>query len=198
MLRSARSSQRRQSVVCHIIYVAISLVLFAIAAGLLVTNIHKFHTALAARRQALQDNKWLLKQCQSAEFYSNMRQHSSVCDEVALEEADTLWLHALRDVFDSMHPCGSISCEQRIVNALAWVFERGVFVLCAIALAFFIITMALLNTHRAFAQRQLGSPQYCDKYLYETHEFAPHSVLVSGMHHNTNGLSQRKQRIGNA
>ena len=165
------------------------MVVVVITAGLLVTNIHKFHMALTVRRKAMEDNKWLLTQCKSAEFYSNMRQHSSLCDEVELEEADTLWLHAMRDVFDSVHLCGSVSCELRITNALAWVFERGVFVLCVVALAFFIITMALLNTHRVLAQSQLSNA----KYFYEAHDFAPHSMLTSGMRHKKNALSERKQ-----
>lgn len=188
MLKSPRNARRRQSVVCHILYLAIAFVCCAITVSLLVTNLHKFVSALSARRKAVQDNKWLLEQCRSAEFYSNMRQHSSVCDEVALTDSDTLWLHALRDVFDDMHPCGLASCEQHIVNALAWVFEKGVYMLCAMALAVFMLTMALLHTHRAFAQRKLGSAEY----VYE--DLAPYSALTSGICHNSLALSRRTPR----
>ena len=193
MLRRGHSSPRLHSVVCHILYLAIALACFAIAVSLLVTNVHKFHTALAARRKAVLDNRWLLEQCRSAEFYSNMRQHSSLCDEVALEEADTLWLHALRDVFDTSNPCGSTSCEQRIVNGLAWVFGRGVFVLCAMALSIFVVTMAVFNTHRVLAQRQLGSADYPHEATYAP--FYPR-MITSDVYNNslTDGLCQRRQR----
>lgn len=200
MLRSAHSSQRRHSVVCHILYLAIALAGLAIAVSLLVTNIHKYHTALAVRRKAVLDNKWLLEQCQSAEFYSNMRQHSSLCDEVALEEADTLWLHALRDVFDTSNPCGSSSCEQRIMHGLTWVFERGVFVLCAIALSVFVMTMVVFNVHRVLAQRQLSSADYIHPLSHQHAPFYPRMVATD-MYDNqiTDGLCQRKarQRISN-
>jgi hypothetical protein len=193
MLRRAPSSQKLYSVVYHIIYLAIALACFAIAVSLVVTNIHKFHTALAVRRKAVLDNRWLLEQCRSAEFYSNMRQHSALCDEVALEEADTLWLHALRDVFDTSNPCGSTSCEQRIVNGLAWVFERGVFVLCAMALSVFILTMAVFNTHRVLAQRQLGSAAYPHEAMYAP--FYPRTIASDVYNNNlADGLCQRRQR----
>jgi hypothetical protein len=41
-----------------------------------------------------------------------MRQLSNPCDDVALAQADAIWLHAL---FDSDSPCGSVSCEHGIV-----------------------------------------------------------------------------------
>jgi hypothetical protein len=119
-----------------------------------------------------------------------MRQHSSLCDEVALEEVDTLWLHSLRDVFDTSNPCGSTSCEERIVNGLAWVFERGLFVLCAMALSVFILTMAVFNTHRVLAQRQLGSADY-------PHEAPFYPRTITSDMYNSNladGLCQRRQR----
>ena len=193
MLRRAPSSRRLHAVVCHIIYLAIALACFAIAVSLLVTSVHKFHTALAARRKAVLDNMWLLEQCRSAEFYSNMRQHSSLCDEVALEEVDTLWLHALRDVFDTSNPCGSTSCEQRIVDGLTWVFERGVFVLCAMALSVFILTMAVFNTHRVLAQRQLGGADYPHEVGY-AQTFYPRMAPDVYQPHLAEGLCHRRQR----
>jgi hypothetical protein len=145
--------------------------LTGLAAGLCVTNLHKFHVALTVRHQAEQDNHWLAQQCKSPEFYSNMRQPSNLCDDVALAQADALWLHALRDVFDSGSPCGSVSCEQRVVGGLAWIFDRGVFLLCVLGLAAFVASTSMLAMHRLLTQRQLGSAPFL---LHEQHPHEQH------------------------
>jgi hypothetical protein len=171
MMRSEHRARRLDATLCHIFYLAVMLVLAGLGAGLCVTNLHKFHVALTARHQAEQDNHWLAQQCKSPEFYSNMRQHSSLCDDVALAQADALWLHALRDVFDAGSPCGSVSCEQRVVGGLAWIFDRGVFLLCALGLAAFVASTSMLAMHRLLTQRQLGSAPFL---LHEQHPHEQH------------------------
>jgi hypothetical protein len=125
---------------------------------LFVTNLHKFHVVFTARHQAEQDNDWFAQQCKSPEVHSNMRHHSNLCDEVALVQADALWLHALRDVFDSNRHCGSISCEQRITEGLAGIFDKGVFLLAA--LAAFVASTSMLAVHRLLTHRQFSSAPY--------------------------------------
>jgi hypothetical protein len=160
MMRSEHRTRRLDSTLCHIFYLAITLVLVGVCAGLFVTNLHRFHVALTSRHQAEQDNNWLAQQCKSPEFYSNMRQHSNLCDEVALAQADALWLHALRDVFDSNRPCGSISCEHRITEGLAWIFDRVVFLLAALGFAAFVASTSILPVHHLLTQRQLSNTPY--------------------------------------
>ena len=57
-----------------------------------------------------------------------MKHHATLCDDVALEESDPIWLHALRDVFDTISICGTVACEQRIVNAIEFMLGKGLFV----------------------------------------------------------------------
>lgn len=194
MLRSAYHARRRDSVVGHIAYLAVVLCAVVAGASLVVTHMHKFHVALSARRQAVQDNRWLLEQCRSAEFYSNMRQHSALCDEVTLAEADTLWLHALRDVFDASTPCGSTPCEQRIASLLAWVFERGVSLLCGLALCAFLLAMAGVNVHRLLVQRQLAGDPYPQ---YEFLEDSPRELRQISLSrgYDAKPLTRRPPRI---
>ena len=62
MMRSEHRARRLDATLCHIFYLAVMLVLAGLAAGLCVTNLHKFHVALTARHQAEQDNHWLAQQ----------------------------------------------------------------------------------------------------------------------------------------
>lgn len=107
-----------------------------------------FHVALTKRQQQTLNNAWLLEQCKAPSFYSNMKHHSSLCDDLVLEQADALWLHALRDVIDDTHPCGDVPCALRIQRFLEWVIARGVFLLCALAASVFVVFLAAVQLHR--------------------------------------------------
>ena len=48
----------------------------------MVSRIHILHEAYAAGIQLRDDESWLLQQCESHDFYHNMKQHSGLCDEV--------------------------------------------------------------------------------------------------------------------
>ncbi|NBX18907.1 MAG: hypothetical protein EBR09_16265, partial [Proteobacteria bacterium] len=148
MMRSEQRARRLDATLGHILYLGLVLVALGAAAALAVTNAHRFHVALAARRQAEKNNAWLAEQCKSPEFYANMREHSKLCDEVALAQADALWLHALRDVLDEIRPCGETACARLLGDGLAWVFQRGVWALCAAGAAALVCCWSLLAVRR--------------------------------------------------
>jgi hypothetical protein len=152
MMRSEKRARRLDATVCHILYLGLVVVVLVVGAGLAVTNAHRFHLALTARRLAEKNNAWLAEQCKSPDFYANMREHSRLCDEVALAQADALWLHALRDVFDASRPCGEAACAQLVADGLAWVFQKGVWALCAAGAAALACCWSVLALQRALAR----------------------------------------------
>lgn len=156
MMRSEQRARRLDATLCHILYLGLVLVVLVVGAGLAVTNAHRFHVALAARRQAEKNNAWLVEQCKSADFYANMREHSKLCDEVALAQADALWLHALRDVLDAARPCGEAACARVLGDGLAWLFQKGVWALCAAGAAALVCCWCLLWLQRALVRASGG------------------------------------------
>ena len=152
MMRSEKRARRLDATAWHILYLGLVVVVFVVGAGLAVTNAHRFHLALTARRQAEKNNAWLAEQCKSPDFYANMREHSKLCDEVALAQADALWLHALRDVFDASRPCGEAACAQLVAEGLAWVFQKGVWALCAAGAAALACCWSVVALQRALAR----------------------------------------------
>jgi hypothetical protein len=171
-LRKGEAHKRRiDSSACNILFGASFVLAFIATLSFLATRTHMFHVAFMKRQQQTLNNAWLLEQCKAPEFYSNMKHHSSLCDDLVLEQADALWLHALRDVIDDTHPCGDLSCAMRIERFLEWVLGRGVFILCAIASSVFVLFLAAVQLQRYV---------WCERYrmLYG----AP------GMQHYTGGL----------
>jgi hypothetical protein len=92
--------RRLDGLVCHVVLGCACAAACVGALAFAATRSHAFHVALSRRRQEQANNGWLLEQCQSPQFYSSLRHHSTLCDDVALAQADALWLHALRDVID--------------------------------------------------------------------------------------------------
>jgi hypothetical protein len=145
----------------NIIFGAACLLTLVAILSFAATRTHMFHTALTKRQQQSLNNAWLLEQCMTPEFYSNMKHHSSLCDDLVLEQADALWLHALRDVIDETRLCGEQHCIQRVENFLMWMLSRGVFVLCAVAASVFVLLLVVVQFQRYM---------WCEKYrmLYGT------------------------------
>ena len=148
-LRTHDSGIRRlDSLMCNIVFGALFIALGLGVLAFVATRTHMFHGALMRRQQQAQNNVWLLQQCQSAEFYSNMKQHSTLCDDVVLAQTDALWLHALRDVIEETYLCGEQPCVQRIEQGLQWVFGRGVLLLAALALGSLFLFLTVVHLQR--------------------------------------------------
>jgi hypothetical protein len=47
---------------------------------LLVSRSYIFHEAYTAHVAKVEDERWLLEQCSTPEFYSNIRQHTDLCE----------------------------------------------------------------------------------------------------------------------
>ena len=75
-----------------------------------------FYESYTAFLSILKDEEWLRFQCASPEFYSNMRQHTELCNTVMLNASRSPILIALNDVASTAHLCGRNSCADAIVS----------------------------------------------------------------------------------
>jgi hypothetical protein len=62
----------------------------------ILSRIPTFHRAYTEHQQRLDDDEWLLVQCADPEFFTKMRRHASVCDDVRATFARPTWLVAFQ------------------------------------------------------------------------------------------------------
>lgn len=103
------------------------------------SRIHILHESYAHLSQVRSDEEWLATSCKNPEFYSNLKSHSSLCDEVAEKHRSVMFLMALEKVIDKTHLCGYSDCSTLLSHLADWVLGRG-----AILCAFLLILFALL------------------------------------------------------
>lgn len=76
------------------------------------SRVYILHEAYIEETNRRSDEAWLLNQCNDAKFYSNIRQHTDICTEVATNARASLFLKALHKVASTTHLCGSASCME--------------------------------------------------------------------------------------
>ena len=81
-----------------------------------VGRIFIFYESYTSFLAVLKDEEWLRIQCASPEFYSNMRQHTELCNTVMFNASRSPMLIALNDVASTAHLCGRNSCADVIVS----------------------------------------------------------------------------------
>jgi hypothetical protein len=81
-----------------------------------VGRIFIFYEAYTAFVSVLKDEEWLRVQCASPEFYSNMRQHTELCNTVMFNAARSPLLIALNEVASTAHLCGRNSCADAVLS----------------------------------------------------------------------------------
>ena len=141
-------SHRLDNTICGIITVAAILVCMALLCSFVITRTHMFHQAFSLRLRHRDNSQWLVKQCNTPEFYSNMQQHSSICEDVQQVNTDSIWLHAMRDVIDNTSLCGSFSCEALLQQFVLWVATNSMYLaVCSVACAL-VTSLLLIPLHR--------------------------------------------------
>lgn len=79
-----------------------------------VSRLFVFYEAYSAFLRVLKDEEWLRVQCALPEFYSNMRQHTDLCNAVRLNAERSPMLIALNEVANTAHLCGRYSCTEAL------------------------------------------------------------------------------------
>ena len=154
----------------------------------LATRSHVFYTSYTQRTQRNLNAAWLVQQCKSADFYSNMKHHNTLCDDVVLEQADPIWLHALRDVFDSTIICGHIACEDRIAAALNMLFGKGLLMLALFTFIIFILLLILVPCYRTvstgakYIEGMHGPVAYAQLQCAQAQRYPREHVLYPRLH----------------
>jgi hypothetical protein len=81
-----------------------------------VSRVFVFYEAYSAFIRILKDEEWLRQQCALPEFYSNLRQHTDLCNAVRLNAERSPVLIALNEVANTAHLCGRYSCTEALTT----------------------------------------------------------------------------------
>jgi hypothetical protein len=104
----------------------VSVCASVVAAFFVLQKVCALHTAYQLRSTRIENETWLRDQCASPEFYTNMRYHTNLCEEVeATARIGAAW-HALTEVAGSLPVPDLLNALHR----LGWPFA------CALAAAF--------------------------------------------------------------
>ena len=118
-----------------------------VVAFFVVQKVCALHAAYEIRRTRIEKEAWLRAQCARPEFYTNMRYHTNLCEEVeATARIGAAW-HALTEVAGSLPIPDLLQAAHRLGWPLA----------CALALAFLLFPSAIIAQMR---HRQERLPRY--------------------------------------
>jgi hypothetical protein len=81
---------------------------------LLVSRIFIFHSAYTTHTAKVVDERWLLEQCKTPEFYSNIRQHTDLCEAVHANYRASPFLVGLNAIAVNTYACGARPCVEMI------------------------------------------------------------------------------------
>jgi hypothetical protein len=74
-----------------------------------------FYEAYTSALRIIRDEAWIRTQCTDPQFYSNLKQHSDLCQSVQINFERSPLLVALNAVSETAHLCGRYSCTDNLI-----------------------------------------------------------------------------------
>ena len=139
MLTSRRDARLISNCFFYIPLIALALW----CAGFVLTRVQLYAEALVVEQQRRKHEEWLMEQCKSPEFYSNMKHHSALCDQVEAHARGSVHLVAAIQLIQNTYLCGYAPCGTVIDHALVWITGHGL-LFTGLALALVLLTPTLL------------------------------------------------------
>lgn len=145
------------------------------------SRVHMMIQAYSDFAETREDESWLRGQCKISEFYSKMKQHSTLCDEITHKANEIMILAAVQHVINNSYLCGYEACSILIDRLVFWFLGRGICVTISIVAMLVFGPVCLLPMYR----RQMN--QIADdrvKFLYNSpfgveEHIARHGASVS-------------------
>lgn len=73
-----------------------------------------FYEAYTSALRLIRDEAWIRSQCSDPQFYSNLKQHSDLCQSVQINFERSPVLVALNAVSETAYLCGRYSCVENL------------------------------------------------------------------------------------
>lgn len=144
-----------------------------------ITHLHALQVEYSSIMRTRENEEWLMVQCQSDEFYHNMKHHSALCDQIAQTQREFVLLHAMRNVIQKSDVCGVHSCVELLEHGAEFTMRQGayvLFILCALVVLMPTICLPLWRRQmNVLADRRHG-------YLYNDPYGAQHYQATEQTH----------------
>ncbi len=110
-----------------------------------------FYEAYTSALRLIRDEAWIRTQCSDPQFYSNLKQHSDLCQSVQINFERSPLLVALNAVSETAHICGRYSCTENLIAITrgGWPVILSVGFISLIAPTLLVQVMRLLMSTRA-------------------------------------------------
>ena len=159
---------------------SLALALLVVVAFFSVTRLHMLHSTITRLRAERKNEAWLLEQCKEDAFYHNLKQHSTLCDDVNARAEDALLLHAVREVIENTYICNFDTCVV-MLDALADFCARYLFYLCVTTVLLLVLAPTIflpfwrriMNRHSDISDiktRQLYNCPYGEMHYVGSHD----------------------------
>lgn len=119
---------------------------------MVISRVYIFHQSYYSHLNRLDNEKYLVNKCKDPEFYSNIRQHTGICEEVTLNAKSSPFLNALNTMAINTYVCGTLPCSDIIQSALV---RLGWQTIGALALLIILFHNVVLGMCRSFNARML-------------------------------------------
>lgn len=144
------------------------------------TRIYLFYEAYQSESKKKEDERWLRIKCLEPEFFSNMKQHSDLCNQVEINARRSCFLTALHIVLDNTYLCGYESCLTLAGSVTTWMIGAGMPFMIFLVVVILLTPTLLYPCFRIYldrmAERRIMSiynaPYGMDKYI-ENHRSSP-------------------------
>ena len=127
-----------------------------------------FYEAYTSALRLVRDEAWIRTQCADPQFYSNLKQHSDLCQSVQINFERSPLLVALNAVSETAHLCGRYSCTDNLaaISRGGWPLILSVGFFSLLAPTLLVQVMRLLMSSRGGSDLPLNYHQHhAGKYL---------------------------------
>jgi hypothetical protein len=109
-----------------------------------------FYEAYTSALRLVRDEAWIRAQCSDPQFYSNLKQHSDLCQSVQINFERSPLLVALNAVSETAFLCGRFSCTENLaaISRGGWPVIALVGLISLLAPTLLVQAMRLLMSSR--------------------------------------------------
>ena len=109
-----------------------------------------FYEAYTSALRLVRDEAWIRAQCSDPQFYSNLKQHSDLCQSVQINFERSPLLVALNAVSETAYLCGRYSCTENLtaISRGGWPVIVSVGFISLLAPTILVQVMRLLMSSR--------------------------------------------------
>jgi len=158
----------------------ISLLLSVWLLMFVLSRVHMLHLSYTSLSVQREDERWLLQQCSTHEFYHNMKQHSSLCDDLSTLSRSSVLLSAVQHVLDHTYLCGYTPCHELLDASLSWLLGKGLAVTAVVALIVLLFPTLFVPIFRS------NMNQLADRRMHQLYN-APYGTNHYGASHPWSG-----------